>query len=145
MDREHSVVLPLQSLPQLLLDDKADFAKAKVDDDQIREAECLLRDSIFGTWWHWSTEWDTTPPPPEELEAVIDDGGESFWHFRQYCGMTNAKGERLVFVNAFCHAEPTQRWRRNCVFVFDGYDCFWHAVVNLTTHRVESFELNGDA
>ncbi len=101
-------------------DNKADFVRAKVNDDQIDEAECLLRDSVFGPWWHWSTERDTIPPTPEGQEALVDDGGESFWHFRQYCGMTNSKGEHLVFVNAFCYVERRDHWRRTWVFVFDG-------------------------
>jgi hypothetical protein len=64
--------------------------------------------------------------------------------YRQYQGGKDRKGETLVYVNGMCRTSD-DRWKANWVFTHDGGPCYWHAVVNLTTGRIERLSVNGFA
>jgi len=146
VDNRHSTIL---AFGQTFWPDeyRGKITKAKVNTRQIEEAECLLRDSLLAMNWHWTNEWDTLPPHTADAEGYsLKEQGirEIFWHFRQYCGGHTAGGELLVFINAFCESSSHDDWRKAQIDVFDGGDCYWQAVINLSTRRVEYFEVNGD-
>lgn len=102
----------------------------QLDRLEIEMAECILKDSILA--------WRSPTPGAGDLRAFDE-------HQRQYCGLVSGHGERLVFINAFCDRDQQRGWKRHWVFVLDGGDCYWQAVINLTSGRVEWYEENGDA
>jgi len=147
-DGKHHVILPLRKLSGLHREHGGNLIPVKIDQRLLDEADRLLWDSALA-WHYWSTEWDTVPYSQEERDNYADEKrrnrGESFWHFRQYAGAKNTAGDLLICVNAFCYADRHDHWRHKEVYMIDGGDCYWQAVINLTTKRVEVFEVNGDA
>ena len=108
---------------------------------QVEAAECILKERLEDDAHRWSH--------PLHSALMIEDHSstkgrvETFWHYRQYSGATNDRGDKLVCINAFC--DPKANWRRDLVWVLDGGDCYWQAVIDLTSHTVDVFEVNGDA
>jgi hypothetical protein len=109
--------------------------------EQVETAECILKEKLVSDAHLWSQKLDSS----YTIEDYSSANGlvEIYWHYRQYSGATNDRGDRLVCINSFC--DPKRHWRRNFVWVLDGGDCYWQAVINLTTNEVEVFEVNGDA
>jgi len=67
-------------------------------------------------------------------------------YLRQYLGYYNARGEKVILINAFCETtyskeELTRTW----VIVLDGGECFYQIEVNLNTKKCSKFSVNGDA
>ncbi|MBC6699067.1 hypothetical protein [Hymenobacter sp. BT190] len=56
----------------------------------------------------------------------------------------NAKGEKTVWVNAFCSNAPTN-WEKSLVVVNDGGNCFFQLSVNLLWKKWYDFGANGEA
>ncbi len=109
--------------------------------EQVEAAECILKEKLMDDAHRWSHVLDSSYTIEDHSSAK--GRIEIYWHYRQYSGATNDRGDRLVCINAFC--DPNANWRRDLVWVLDGGDCYWQAVINLTTRRVEVFEVNGDA
>jgi hypothetical protein len=64
---------------------------------------------------------------------------------RQYVPFLNSKGERMVFINAFCELDHFDYWKKTLVDVKDGGSCFFHVSINLTTGKYEQLYSNGYA
>ena len=62
---------------------------------------------------------------------------------RQYFCSLNNKGEKIVWVNCFC--ETKDYWKISEVFVFDGGNCYFHMLINISTGQVSEFGTNGVA
>jgi hypothetical protein len=62
---------------------------------------------------------------------------------KQLIFVTNARGERIVWVNCFCGPWPTDYWKTQIVAVDDGGNCFFNFKVNLTTHTYFELMVNG--
>ena len=62
---------------------------------------------------------------------------------RQYFCALNDRGEKIVWVNCFCGNEDY--WKTEEVFVFDGGNCYFHMMINLSTKQVSGFGTNGVA
>ena len=62
---------------------------------------------------------------------------------RQYFCSLNDKGEKIVWVNCFC--ESKDYWKTSEVFVFDGGNCYFHMMINISTGQVSEFGTNGVA
>lgn len=121
---------------------EGEFRKWKPDTDQVEQAECILRDYLLEEGHRWSKTIDSAYSV--EDHALADGRIEIYWHYRQYSGAINVNEEELVWINAFC--DPSQgNWKHGRVLVLDGGDCYWQAVINLKTRKVEVFEVNGDA
>ena len=74
-------------------------------------------------------------------EAILAAEG-NLDHYRQYAGFTE-NGDPKILVNGFCNAEPD--WTSQIVFVMDGGECYFTAMYNVDTERLESFTFNGEA
>ncbi len=66
---------------------------------------------------------------------VIRDLGE--YKF-QFVPVVNVKGEKTVWINAFCDAFE-EDWKKNIILVMDEGNCYFTAKINLATKHV--FEL----
>ena len=72
---------------------------------------------------------------------------------RQYIPYINEKGEKLVWINFFCY-DPTDNkagtladtvWLTEPVIVFDGGNCYFSILINLTTRSYSNLSINGYA
>ena len=62
---------------------------------------------------------------------------------RQYVCVIDQHGNKLVWVNCFCHAYDG--WRSSIQLVMDGGDCYYSLVINLTTGKYDNLMVNGEA
>ena len=66
-------------------------------------------------------------------------------YVRQYAGLTNQKGERLVLINALCKSMVRKHpWKSRFINVLDGGNLFWRTKINLDRGEVELFLVNSD-
>ena len=66
-------------------------------------------------------------------------------YYKQLIAVTNAKGEKEVWVNCFCTAAEKRYWHTGVVMVLDGGPCFFNVKINLSTKTVMSWAVNGEA
>ena len=64
---------------------------------------------------------------------------------RQYVSVTNAKGEKLVYVNCICDFYCNNDWKRYLHHINDGGACEFQLILNLNTKKYFSFRINGFA
>lgn len=96
----------------------------------------------------------------EELEYAFKKIDTCFWDQRrgtvnrlldmkptdykmQFICAKNAKGEKILYVNAFCKSPNNDiytNWKENIVEVDDGGKCYWNLTLNLD-NRVEHYVL----
>ena len=62
---------------------------------------------------------------------------------RQFIAVINTKGEKVVWVNCFCHAELN--WRKEEIVVYDGGNCYFNVKINLTKASWYEMMVNGEA
>jgi hypothetical protein len=60
----------------------------------------------------------------------------------QFVPVVNVRGEKIVWINAFCDAFGTD-WKKHIVVVMDGGNCYFKAKINLTTKQVFELGTNG--
>jgi len=70
---------------------------------------------------------------------VIRDLGE--YKF-QFVPVVNVKGEKTVWINAFCDAFGND-WKKDIVLVMDGGNCYFTAKIHLATKYVFELGTNG--
>lgn len=64
----------------------------------------------------------------------------------QYVPFISSKGEKKVYVNAFCNHYwnfDSTGWKKYLISVNDGGSCFFHLTINLTENKYENFYTNG--
>lgn len=57
----------------------------------------------------------------------------------------NPKGEKEVWINAFCDSFGEINWKRGLVFVTDGGNCFFNLKINLSELKAYNIVVNGYA
>jgi len=62
---------------------------------------------------------------------------------RQYFPGINDKGEKVVWVNCFCHT--SRDWKKQLIMVEDGGSCYFNVTINLTTGKYYHLRVNGVA
>lgn len=62
---------------------------------------------------------------------------------RQYFGLIDENGNKLIWVNFFSSDFP--KWRKELVFVMDGGYRYFNIKVNLGAEEVFDLEINGEA
>ena len=65
-------------------------------------------------------------------------------YFRQYVGVSH-RGQRQIYVNAFCENPPPPDWRDHLYVVIDGATCFWQAFYNPITKTFSNLTINARA
>jgi hypothetical protein len=56
----------------------------------------------------------------------------------QLIAVNDKKGEKIVYVNAFCSTPPAA-WKKEVYLVFDGGKCYFQLVANLNTNKYTDF------
>jgi hypothetical protein len=105
---------------------------AEISEQEIVEAERLLRSAVD----EWNNSLDGTHAglrirPLQEYR-------------RQFVAVTNAKGEKEVWVNCFCDKDNSN-WQYDIVVVDDGGSCYFNVQLNLTTKTSFDLMVNGEA
>ena len=114
-------ILPAQAYESTIL--KGDYVPTK---QEIQTAEKVLKEAV-------------------KTENKI----KGLNHYtRQYQGMINEKGEKILWINCFCSNDPDKdfpHWRKHEVLVLDGGACFFNLKVNIITGKYYDFGVNGEA
>lgn len=63
---------------------------------------------------------------------------------KQLIAVTNAKGEKEVWVNCFCD-DWDRKWQTEILSVHDGGPCYFNLKINLTTKKMYELGVNGFA
>ena len=101
------------------------------------------------------------------LEKAIEKGEFDFLkeqelkvlkeYFRQYICYTDEKNQKIIRINAFCRNRPTPieingefvwkpyDWKNKLLVVNDGGDCYWTAIINLSSKELIELTVNGEA
>jgi hypothetical protein len=66
-------------------------------------------------------------------------------YYKQIIAVTNASGQKEVWVNCFCTPYEKRHWRKGVVLVLDGGPCFFNIKINLSNNTVMSLAVNGVA
>lgn len=64
---------------------------------------------------------------------------------RQLIVVTNAQGEKIVWVNCFCREGSQASWRHQIIEVVDGGNCYFNIKLNLTRRIWYDMMINGVA
>ncbi len=69
------------------------------------------------------------------------------YHYKmQLIPVLNKKGEKEVWINAFCSEEVMpMHWKTESIFVKDGGNCFFNLKINLTKQKIYYIHVNGYA
>ena len=65
---------------------------------------------------------------------------------RQYFGFVNERGEKIIFINSIWNeilSKDESELTTEFFQVFDGGNRFWQAKINITTHKLFNFCVNG--
>ncbi len=68
-------------------------------------------------------------------------------YFKQFVGITDSNGDKIIWVNCFCKAEENSfnDWKNKIVFVNDGGNCFFNVKINITKNTYFDLMVNGQA
>ena len=62
---------------------------------------------------------------------------------RQYAGLINDKGQKILWINFFCDEPNTKKdWKQSVVAVEDGGDCYFELKLNLDTKTCFDWHIN---
>ena len=64
---------------------------------------------------------------------------------RQYIPVINTEGEKIIWINFFCHDMDVSNWKSDIIMVRDGGNCYFNLKVNLTKKTFFDFQVNGYA
>ena len=62
---------------------------------------------------------------------------------KQFVAAIDKRGNKVVFVNAFCGTYDN--WRTEFIDVLDGGTCVFQTTINLRSKKIISFSFNGEA
>jgi len=92
---------------------------------------------------------------PLGLDTIKDATNHKFFvknhlkkYLRQYFGYIDKNGDKIIYINVFwdnSENKSEKRWLNDIIEVLDGGDYFWQIKVNLTTHQLFDFAVNGEA
>jgi hypothetical protein len=108
------------------------FQSAGLITNEIQQIDSLLKGGIIN--------YNRRIAPTLRESYNIDF--EKYKYNMQYMAVLNKKGEKEVWVNAFCDAGKKQ-WKTEIVLVQDGGNCFFNLKINLTKGYCFEISVNG--
>lgn len=111
------VVLPYHTSDWDILGFEKDVKKASLNQDELNKVKLLLDHAA------------------QESKLKV--------YKRQYVCLIDQHGNKLVWVNCFCHA--FDGWKTSIQVVMDGGDCFYSLIMNITTGKYDNLMVNGEA
>lgn len=127
IDTSRYAILPFNSSRDGFIFSK-EFTPATVSDEDIRQLEKIISVAI--------TEHN------KQSKNKVDKPGK---YYKQIIAVTNASGQKEVWVNCFCTPHEKRYWHKGVVMVLDGGPCFFNIKINLSTTTVMSLAVNGVA
>jgi hypothetical protein len=130
-DTNKIAVLPIDTSDHYLF---KDAKKMQLTNQDLKTVDKLLNECIQTH----NLKQDTT----KEFNEFIDLKKYKV----QYIPFISSKGQRKVYVNAFCNYYwnfDSTGWKKYVVQVDDGGSCFFHLTINLTENKYEEFYTNG--
>ncbi|AMR31874.1 hypothetical protein A0256_10795 [Mucilaginibacter sp. PAMC 26640] len=127
IDTSRYAVLPFTKSRDSFLFDK-DFKPASISGKEIKMIEKIIAVTVK----EYNKSKGTTISKPGK-------------YYKQLIAVTNAKGEKEVWVNCFCTDYEKRHWRKGIVMVLDGGPCFFNLKINLSTNTVMRLAVNGVA
>jgi hypothetical protein len=99
----------------------------------ITQAELAIVDSLVKSY---VANYNATMTDDRDLYRIKEN------YRIQIVTFVNSKGEKEVWVNAFCKASGDY-WKTRPVVVFDGGPCYFQVNVNLNKRKIERWFVNG--
>jgi hypothetical protein len=104
-----------------------------------------------GSWQPEQTDIDGLEKGLSHISGLNVMGWKSNIHiehpeqyFRQYVGVSR-KGNRQIYINAFCDDPPPTDWRSHLLVVDDGATCYWQALYDPATKTFSNLTINARA
>ena len=153
--------------------ERNDKQKTKNIDYPLDNKMTFINDTISKRWLKIN-EYSNFLPNNHDLKQIdlifknaIENGEFNFLkepkfenvkkYYRQYVCFINGKGEKIVYINAFCLNLDTPTkingktkwkpfdWKNELLIVNDGGDCYWSIWINITKLEYYDLIVNGEA
>jgi hypothetical protein len=126
IDSSRYTVLKLDRIPDYIFDKS--YKTVELSADDISKIEILIGNRV--------RKYNKTAK-----KLLIKDPSK---YYKQFIAVTNANGEKEVWVNCFCEVFPQNfQWKKHIFFVFDGGGCFFQLKINLTKNTLYDLTING--
>jgi len=110
------------------------YKPISLTESEIFEIETLMKACVL----------DYNKSLEENLKESYSIDFKRYKYKRQYVAVLNNKGEKEIWVNAFCSTWDT-RWKNEILLVHDGGNCYFNLKINLTTKKCFEIAVNGYA
>jgi hypothetical protein len=132
-DTSKIAIIPWDSARWLFKD--RGFERAELTQEELSIIDSLVHVCVIG----YNQELNL---PAEHKAYGINWEGRNCR--QQLVAVTNAKGEKEVWVNCFCY-DWHRSWQTNILVVRDGGSCYFNVMINLTTYTFYDLSVNGFA
>lgn len=104
----------------------------------------------FKEYQRWTPDWETVKQLEKPLQQCLkkevpDISKKLSTYKRQYVGLINQQGEKIVWVNFFAYDFDSEDWQQDLVIVDDGGDDFFNIKINIENKRCFDLIVNGVA
>lgn len=119
----------------------AEFAAYDLGEMEVAEAEKIAKDYLAS---YLNTSPDDTAHQYYRFAVGVILGDFAKYR-KQYAGLQDDKGQKIVYMNCFYYREGSDyfsNWKEQWVHVNAGGPAFYNLKVNLTTKQVIDFSVN---
>ena len=132
LDTSEFAIIPLNRSNNYIFD--SSYLPAELNESEIVEVKDLLYKSIR----EYNSSRKKENPEYDGLDTA------KFQYNFQLVPALNKKGEKEVWINAFClESDLPMNWKKEVIIVDDGGDCFFQLKINLTQKKYYNFIVNG--
>jgi len=110
------------------------YTPVSLTEKEIKEIDTLINISIS----------EHNSSLSKELREFYGIDFKKYKYKRQYVAVINGKGEKEIWINAFC-STMGDKWKKEILLVEDGGNCFFNLKVNLKTKKCFGLSVNGYA
>jgi hypothetical protein len=109
-----------------------DAKPTKLSHEEIIAIEKIIKPQIKKTTAEWRLEKD-----------IASD--KNFYYNRQYIAAVNENGEKLVWINFFCHDtwKDSYDLTKTRLNISDGGKCYFKLKVNISQKKIINYRFNG--
>lgn len=104
----------------------------------------------FKEYQRWTPDWETVKQVEPALQQCLkkeapDIAKKLSAYKRQYVGLVNQAGEKIVWVNFFAYDFGSEDWQRDLVIVEAGGDDFFNVKIKIKSQECFDVMINGVA
>ena len=142
IDSSNYAVLKFDTNDTWLFDDAT---PSNLEQSEIEEIDSILKLCIDTFNINQQLHFNRISNSHPDYNLKVDDFIVNLSRYRrQYFPVINSEGHKEVWVNCFCN-DFDKNWRNEMLIVFDGGNCYFNLIINLTTKTFYRFMVNGDA